>query len=177
MKRCLVVVDYQNDFVAGSLGFAKAAELEKYIAKKVHSYHCNHDDVIFTLDTHDENYLESQEGILLPVVHCVKGTPGHQLYGQIASMVLKEDRCFYKHAFGSDALYEHLKTNTYDHIELVGLVSNICVLANAVLAKTAQPETSVSVDAKCTASHDEQLHEAALDVMVGMQIAVTGRLH
>ena len=175
MKKCLVVVDYQNDFVNGSLGFPGAEALEPRIVEKIRQYRTEGGEVVFTLDTHGEDYLTTREGINLPFAHCVTGTPGHNLYGEVAELIRESDPKFYKHTFGSDGLYEFLKSNQYASIELVGLVSNICVIANAVLAKTAQPETPISVDASCTASGDTALNSAALDVMAGMQIEIVNR--
>ena len=94
------------------------------------------------------------------------------MYGTIADLRKETDKCFYKPSFGSDELYEYLKKTPFSGIELVGLVSNICVLSNAVLAKTAQPEPPIFVDAQATASHDSSLHEAALQVLSGLQIEV-----
>lgn len=173
MKNCLIVVDYQNDFVTGSLGFPKAVELEKRIEQKIRKYHENSDDVLFTLDTHNIDYLKSREGHYLPVEHCILGTDGHNLYGTVNSSRKASDKCFTKCAFGSDELYDYLKKTPYSHIELVGVVTNICVISNAVLAKTAQPETDISVDAECVASNDETLNEAALKVMSSLQIDIT----
>jgi nicotinamidase-related amidase len=170
MQRCLIVVDYQNDFVSGSLGFDGAEALDARIAEKIREYRKNGDAVVWTLDTHGGDYLETQEGRNLPVPHCVEGTPGHGLFGETAKQAAEGDRRFCKPAFGSDELYGFLKATPFERIELVGLVSNICVLSNAVLAKTAQPETPVAVDPDCTASHDAALHEAALAVMRGLQI-------
>jgi len=175
MKRCLIVVDYQNDFVSGSLGFPQAAALEQHIAQKIKQYRDSGDEVVFTLDTHYNDYLDTQEGRRLPVAHCLKYTDGHELYGHVKTLSLDSDMRFCKLTFGSDALYSFLKAEPFQSIELIGLVSNICVIANAVLAKTAQPETPILVDAKCTASHDEHLHRAALDVMEGLQIQVINR--
>ena len=175
MKKCLIVVDYQNDFVTGSLGFPGAAETERNIVDKIKQYRDNGDEIIFTFDTHEKDYIDTQEGRNLPVVHCLRGTPGHGLYGEVAGLILESDKKFYKNTFGSDELYQYLKspeTEMFESIELAGLVSNICVIANAVLAKTAQPEIPVTVDAKCTASHDAALNKAALDVMSGLQINI-----
>ncbi|MDR0325665.1 MAG: cysteine hydrolase [Oscillospiraceae bacterium] len=172
MKKCLIVVDFQNDFVTGPLGFLEAAGLEKHIIKKIKQYRSNGDEVLFTFDTHEEDYLRTQEGKNLPVPHCLRDTEGHRLYGCVANLMLDSDRQFCKNTFGSDELYQYLKTEPFESIELAGLVSNICVIANAVLTKTAQPETPVMVDAKCTASYDGKLHRAALDVMAGLQIQV-----
>lgn len=172
MKKCLIVVDYQNDFVSGSLGFPKAVELDNRIAEKVKEYHDNGDDVVFTFDTHSEDYLESREGRYLPVEHCIKGTTGHELYGKTGDSRKAKDKCFEKITFGSDELYQHLKKTMYQRIELVGVVTNICVISNAVLAKTAQPETDIFVDVSCVASNDEDLNQAAIKVMESMQINI-----
>lgn len=172
MKKCLIVVDYQNDFVCGSLGFKKAQELDKRIAEKINAYHRNGDDVLFTFDTHHEDYLSTREGRYLPVRHCVRETEGHKLYGETAECFTFYDKCFYKTTFGSDDLYRYLKENPYSAIELVGVVTNICVISNAVLAKTAQPETDICVDADCVASNDDALNEAALKVMQSLQIDI-----
>jgi len=175
MKKCLIVVDFQNDFVTGSLGFPGAPELELRIAEKIKNYRRNDDVVAFTYDTHEDNYSDTQEGRNLPVAHCLQGTDGHKLYGQVAELALESDRKFLKNTFGSDALYRYLRAEPFASIELVGLVSNICVISNAVLAKTAQPETPIIVDAKCTASHDDALNKAALDVMAGLQIQIINK--
>lgn len=172
VKKCLIVIDYQNDFVSGSLGFSEAVGLEWRIAQKINKYRGNGDEIMFTFDTHGDDYMDTQEGRNLPVAHCMQDTEGHKLYGEIADLISDSDKRFYKNTFGSDGLYQYLKTQAFESIELAGLVSNICIIANAVLAKTAQPETPVFVDAKCTASHDSRLNKAALDVMSGMQIQV-----
>lgn len=172
MSRCLIVVDYQNDFVSGSLGFPGAELLDSLIAEKIQKYRAEGDAVVFTFDTHDTDYLKTQEGKNLAVPHCITGTEGHGLYGKTAKSVQDGDKRFYKQTFGSDELYEYLKSTPFERIELVGLVSNICVISNAILAKTAQPETPITVNAEYTASNDSQLHKAALDVMSGLQISV-----
>ena len=175
MKKCLIVVDYQNDFVSGSLGFQEAIALEAPIAQKIAQYRSNGDEVVFTFDTHEADYMDTQEGHNLPVEHCLKGTAGHGLYGRVADLIQEDDRCFNKPAFGSGELYAYLLGTPFAGIELVGVVSNICVISNAVLAKTAQPETPVSVDANCTASNDSRLNEAALDIMASLQVQITNR--
>lgn len=175
MKKLLIVVDYQNDFVSGSLGFEKAAALEDRIADKIAQYRQAKDDVLFTLDTHAVDYANTQEGRNLPVVHCIKGTEGWELFGKIAALKQEGDVCFEKPSFGSAELFEYLKNKPYENIELIGVVSNICVLSNAVLVKAVLPETPVTVDASCVASNDDRLNEAALDVMESMQIRVINR--
>ena len=173
MQRCLIVVDYQNDFVSGALGFPGAEQLDTRIAAKIRAYRAAGDAVVFTFDTHGADYMQTQEGENLPVPHCLLGTPGHGLYGTTAELMLETDKRFYKPTFGSGDLYVHLTETPFSGIEIVGLLSNICVLANAVLAKTAQPETPISVDANATASHDPVLHQAALAVLASLQVQIT----
>ena len=171
MKKLLVVVDYQNDFVNGSLGFPGAEALEETICEKIRAYQKAGNDVVCTLDTHGEDYSETQEGHKLPIPHCLRGTQGWELYGKTAEL-LKDCRKFEKPVFGSAGLFEFLRQTPYSSIELCGLVSNICVISNAVLARTAQPEAEIVVDAACTASNDPALNEAVLRVLEGLQVTV-----
>ncbi len=185
MKKLLVVVDFQNDFVVGSLGFDGAEKLDEPIVRKIEEYRTNGDEVIFTLDIHPRHYLETQEGKNLPVEHCIEGSWGQELYGSVAESVRSSDSLFAKPAFGSVGLLEYLMRKQcaadkegvmpFSHIEVVGLVSNICVLSNVVLAKTVCPEVPIIVDARCTDSYDKALHEKALDIMEGIQIEVVNR--
>jgi len=172
MKKLLLVIDYQNDFVSGSLGFEQAVSLEAPICDKIEAYLKNGDDVIFTLDTHDQNYGSTQEGKKLPVPHCLKGTHGWQVYGKAEKYLSEAAAVFEKPTFGSLALAEYLKDHPYDSIELCGVVSNICVISNAVLARAALPEAAIVVDSRCTASGDAALNQKALDVMAGLQVTV-----
>lgn len=175
MRQALVVVDFQTDFVDGSLGFEQAPSLERAICAKINAYHEQNQTVIFTFDTHSENYLQTQEGKKLPVMHCLKDSPGWKLYGHAADLCRPGDILIEKPGFGSLELAEYLRRVGFDRIELVGLVSNICVISNAVLAKAALPEAEIIVDAACTGSADPSLHEKALDVMEGLQISVKNR--
>ena len=175
MKSILIVVDYQKDFVDGSLGFPGAEKVEPVLTEKIALRRKQGWTVAFTFDTHGSGYLGTQEGTKLPVPHCLRGTPGWELYGGVAGMRHKGDPCFEKPAFVSMELAEYLARERYGRVELVGLVSNICVISNAVLAKAALPEAEVSVDAACTGSGDETLNREALDVMQGLQITVENR--
>lgn len=175
MKKALIVVDYQKDFVSGSLGFPEAAKLDEKIVAKIEETLRSGGNLIFTLDTHGENYLSTQEGNNLPVVHCVKGSDGWEVYGKTGDYLPKAEAIVEKDAFGSLPLGELLRKGQYGQVELVGLVSSICVISNAVIAKAALPEALVSVDASCTAGADQGLHEKALDVMEGLQIKVINR--
>lgn len=175
MKKLLVVVDFQNDFVNGTLGFPEAKQLEEPICQKIEQYRKEDADILFTFDTHDASYLQTKEGQALPVEHCIKGTAGWNLYGRVAAYCSDGAKRIEKPSFGSMELMQVAKSGMYDLVELCGLVSNICVLSNAVLVKTALPQADVVVDARCTGSSDPILHEKALDVLAGLQIGVLGR--
>lgn len=176
MKQLLLVVDYQKDFVNGALGFPGAERLDGPIAEKVEAYHAAGHDVAFTLDTHQENYLETQEGRKLPVPHCLMNSEGWQLYGKTGQALDKSrDMVICKPAFPSLWLGEWLKKQQYDRVELVGLVSYLCVLSNAIVAKGALPEAELVVDAACTAGPDPTLHQNVLDLMEALQITVINR--
>lgn len=170
--KALVVVDYQVDFVDGALGFPGAEKLEPVILDKIADCRSSGGQVIFTLDTHGEDYLSTAEGRKLPVPHCIKGTPGHALYGKVAQEVLPEDIVLEKPAFGSLELADLLRRIQPDEVELCGLVTDICVISNAVIAKAALPESRIAVDSRACAAADRAAHENALAVMRGVQIDV-----
>lgn len=171
MKRLLIVVDFQNDFVDGSLGFKKAPLLEEHIVHFIKEYQSNEDDVIYTMDTHQNDYLDSYEGKHLPVKHCIENSDGWQLYGETREL-LKDCLCFKKPTFPSLDLANYLKDKDYQDITLIGLVSHICVLSNAIMAKAALPETPIRVDLRCTGSFDEKTHQDSISVMKSMQIEI-----
>ena len=177
MNRYLFVIDYQNDFVDGTLGFPGAEKLDSLIATKIRAYGKGH--VLFTRDTHFDNYLETREGRNLPVKHCVKGTHGWQVYGETARALAEvEAPGIDKLVFGmdvTDPATAAVLPEQADEIELVGLVSNICVVCNAVVLQSKYPEATIIVDASCTNSFDKSLHEKVLDVLEGFQVKVIGR--
>lgn len=175
MKRLLIVVDYQKDFVNGALGFAGAEKLEMPIADKITEYRNRGDEIVFTFDTHGQGYMTTQEGKNLPVMHCLEGSDGWQLYGRIGDLIGDKDMCFTKNTFGSAELFDYLRDREYESVELVGLVSNICVMANAVIAKTALPEVPVIIDAGCTDSFDKELNSKTFDILEGIHIKVINR--
>jgi nicotinamidase-related amidase len=176
MDRYLFVIDYQKDFVDGTLGFSGAEQLDAGIAAKVRAYGPGR--VLFTRDTHEENYLDTREGKLLPVVHCVRDTPGWQVYGETARALEEVGaKAIDKKAFAmdvSDPAVAAVLPQRADTIELVGLVSNICVISNAAALQAKYPEARIRVDASLTDSFDKKLHQAALDVMAGFQVEVLG---
>lgn len=174
MKRLLVVIDYQKDFVDGALGFEKAVTLEEGIYNKINEYLKDGHKVLFTYDTHEENYLESREGKNLPVVHCIKGSEGHKLFGRLNEFQGNKNTLYYeKYGFGiapedmvkiSREIGEEL-----DEIEIVGVVTNICVISNFVMFQSQYRNADIIVDASLCESFDYDLHSKTLDVIEGLQ--------
>ena len=170
-NRLLIVVDYQKDFVDGALGFEAAKAIEDSICNKINQYLREGDEVVFTLDTHEQKYLFTNEGKHLPVKHCIKGTPGWQLFGKVARLA-EGKKAFEKPTFPSLELANYIAANKYKTIELAGVVSNICVLSNAVMAKSAAPDCQIVVDSKCVASHDPEMEQKCFDIMRNLHIEV-----
>ncbi|MFA7075686.1 MAG: isochorismatase family cysteine hydrolase [Candidatus Izemoplasmatales bacterium] len=175
MKKCLIVVDYQNDFIDGALGFEEAITIKDKVIEKITEYRENGDDIIFTLDTHDNNYMDSEEGENLPVKHCIKGTVGHELHKDINALKTPKDIVFEKNTFASLELGKYLENKEYEQIELCGLVSNICVISNAIIAKSALPNAHIIIDASATNSFDKTLHAKTLDVLEGLHVEVINK--
>ena len=177
MNSYLFVIDYQNDFVDGALGFPGAEKLDEKIAAKVRAY--GKGKVLFTRDTHFENYMDTREGKNLPVPHCIRGSFGWEVYGETARALNEvEARAIDKLVFGmdvTDPATAAVLPEAADEIELVGLVSNICVVSNAVVLQSKYPEATIIVDAQCTDSFDKALHEKVLDVLGGFQVKVINR--
>ena len=169
MKRLLVVVDMQKDFIDGSLGTPEAVAIVPYVASKIEEFRQAGQTVVFTLDTHGEDYLNTQEGQNLPVVHCIKGTEGWRIDGQLE---IGESMVFEKPAFGSLELGAWVREQGFDEIELVGLCTDICVISNAMIIKAAVPETPVAVDAHCCAGVTPRSHANALDAIRMCQIKI-----
>lgn len=170
----LIVVDMQKDFVTGALGSVQAQSILPKVAEKVKSFEGR---LIFTMDTHGEDYFETQEGRRLPVKHCVKGTDGWNTEGILAEYVKAKKAAVYeKPTFGSIALAQDLRRlneqKAIDAIELVGVCTDICVISNALLLKAYLPEVTIRVDASCCAGVTVQKHEAALETMRSCQIEV-----
>ncbi len=169
MKKLLIVVDMQNDFITGSLGSAQAGQIVPTVKARVEEYRKIGGDIIFTRDTHSDNYLDTQEGKYLPVVHCIKGTEGHLITSE-----LDAEGCdvFDKPNFGSIELAEHVAAGNYGVVELCGLCTDICVVSNALILKARLPETRIIVDAACCAGITEESHNAALLTMKMCQVDV-----
>ncbi len=174
MKKLLIVIDFQKDFIDGSLGFKDAVKLREIIQNKIENYLRNHDDLIYTMDTHDKNYLESFEGQRLPVEHCLKNSDGWKI-DKSCDFSSKAIKVFEKNTFPSLELANYLKDGFYDEIELCGLVSHICVLSNAIMVKSALPNAHIFIDAKATSSFDLVTQEKCFDVLNGLHIDVINR--
>lgn len=173
MKKTLIVVDMQNDFIDGSLGTKEAQAIVSKVKDKIAEYKSRGDEVIFTRDTHYENYLDTPEGKNLPVEHCIKGTQGWQISGE-----LDTDKCLCidKETFGFLG-WESAKEQyglELRKIELVGLCTDICVVSNALILKAAFPEAEITADAGCCAGVTPETHKAALETMKMCQVNVIG---
>ena len=173
MKKILIVVDMQNDFIDGSLGTREAQAIVPAVAEKIRGFD---GPIFFTMDTHDQDYLATQEGQRLPVPHCVAGTHGWELRPEICDAAEgKLCQTQRKPAFGSVELPEHIRNAVGDEpftLELVGLCTDICVVSNALLLKAAMPEVPISVDAACCAGVTPEKHAAALETLRSCQIEV-----
>lgn len=173
MKRFLVVVDVQNDFVDGALGTKEAEAIVAPAAEKIEAFD---GDIFVTFDTHFENYLDTAEGKKLPVPHCIKDTAGWELHPRIAEAL--ENKAYTtveKLTFGSvalPALIERAAAGDDFEVTLLGLCTDICVVSNALILKAAFPEKRVAVDANCCAGATVDSHNAALTTMQMCQIDI-----
>jgi len=183
-KRLLVVVDMQNDFINGVLGTARAQAIVPSVVKKIEAYKANEDYIVYTMDTHAENYLDTQEGKKLPVKHCIYDSEGWSLNPDIAQAIKgaksvdsQEAVEYQKGIFGSWALGEDVKRweAAVESLEFVGVCTGICVISNVILVKTALPEMPVIVDAACCECVTSESHITALDAMELLQVEIINR--
>ena len=169
--KSIVVVDMQNDFIDGSLGTKEAQKMLPRLKDKLKKVvEDGSAELIFTMDTHGKEYLNTQEGKKLPVEHCIKGTQGWEISPELGEFVAKAKAVVEKPTFGSMELIKHLKVA--DEVELVGLCTDICVISNALLIKAAYPEMKVSVDAQCCAGVTPESHANALEAMKMCQVEI-----
>jgi len=170
MRNVLVVVDMQNDFIDGALGTKEAEAIVNNVIDKIKNFE---GEVIFTRDTHFENYLDTQEGRKLPVKHCIKDSEGWEIREDIDKLRNGDMQVFDKPTFGSVELANYLsENNELESVTLIGLCTDICVISNAMLVKAFMPEIKVIVDAKCCAGVTPQSHNNALEAMKMCQIEV-----
>lgn len=165
MKKTLIVVDMQNDFINMALGTAEAVAILPAVREKIEKYKAAGDEIIFTRDTHGDDYLNTPEGKKLPVPHCIKGTLGWQiadgLYVEGAKIIDKPN-------FG----WPNWKEEALEEVEIIGLCTDICVVSNALIIKATFPDAEVTVDSSCCAGVTPESHEAALKTMTMCQINV-----
>ncbi|MBQ0028434.1 MAG: cysteine hydrolase [Lachnospiraceae bacterium] len=167
MKKTLIVVDMQKDFIDGSLGTKEAEAIVSNVKNKIEEYRKNGDEIIFTRDTHKENYMDTNEGKHLPVVHCIEGTDGWQISSELE---VGDAKIVNKPSFG----YMNWKDYNLEEVELIGLCTDICVVSNALIIKATYPEINVTVDASCCAGVSPETHNAALATMKCCQVNVIG---
>lgn len=186
MFKLLVLVDLQNDFIDGSLGTPEAQAIVPRVVEKIRKYDSKENMlVLFTKDTHYDDYLDTLEGTILPVKHCIENTHGWSINKEIADAVAAHDFLgysskkiinsrVYKNTFGSDDLEDFLikHKDEIKEIEFVGLCTDICVISNALLLKANMPETPIAVDASCCAGVTPESHNNALSAMRMCQIEI-----
>ena len=173
-EKVLIVVDMQKDFVDGVLGTKEAQAIVPAVVEKIKSFDGT---VIYTRDTHQSDYMETQEGKKLPVPHCMEGSEGWELIEPLDKLQKQAGAVIYdKPTFGSVELADDLKKE-YDkgvikEVELIGVCTDICVVSNALLIKANMPELTVKLDASCCAGVTVEKHEAALETMRSCQVEV-----
>jgi nicotinamidase-related amidase len=171
MKKVLIVVDYQIDFVNGKLGFSGAELIENNILDLIKRFEGNNDLVIFTKDTHFDDYMSTEEGKNLPVSHCIKGTSGHELTDGLKKEV-KDHLVIEKYTFPSLELGNILAKEEIEEIYLCGLVSDICVFTNAIIAKAAKPNATIYIHKDASASYDKEMEAMAYKVIEHLHVKV-----
>lgn len=167
----LIVIDMQNDFIDGALGTPEAVSIVPKVAERIKTAQAQGWKIFFTRDTHDDAYLQTQEGQRLPVPHCVRGTQGWEISSRLDTQGAE---IIDKPSFGSQALVQRLCAlwPEPDRIELIGLCTDICVISNAFLLKTAFPESLLCVNADCCAGVTPESHKTALSAMRACQIEI-----
>ena len=172
MRKLLIVIDMQNDFIDGALGTPEAVAIVENVKAKIRSYPLA--DILATKDTHETHYLQTQEGKNLPVEHCIRGSKGWEIREDIAEL-LDGVKIYEKPTFGSIAMaldVAEISQSEEIEVEMVGLCTDICVVSNALLLKAMMPEVKISVDPSCCAGVTPESHEAALETMKMCQVAV-----
>lgn len=168
--KILVVVDMQKDFIDGALGTPEAQAIVPNVIEKINKYKADREAIIYTADTHGEDYLNTIEGQKLPVPHCIKGTDGWN----IPEAILQNGHILGKTTFGCADLPKYIHTNCYhlEGIEVIGLCTDICVISNVMLLKAYFPNTPIVVDSSCCAGVTPESHTRALEAMKMCQIEV-----
>ena len=168
MQKILVVVDMQNAFIDGALGTKEAVAIVPYVKEVIENFDGK---ILFTRDTHFENYMDTQEGHNLPVPHCIKGTEGWEICPELKALCTEEP--IDKITFGSKELPDIVKEmSDLESITLIGLCTDICVISNAMILKAFYPETPIIIDAKACAGVTPESHQTALNAMKMCQIQI-----
>lgn len=168
--KLLIVVDMQKDFIDGALGTAEAVKIVPAVQAEIEAARRSGTQVVFTRDTHFDNYMQTQEGKNLPVPHCIKGTEGWHIDSALDTA---DSVIFDKSGFGSVELVEYVSSlNNLEEAELIGLCTDICVITNAMMLKGALPELPLVVNSSCCAGVTPESHQNALDAMKLCQIRV-----
>lgn len=178
--KLLVVIDMQNDFIDGALGTPEAQAIVPHVVAKIREYRRDTNNIIlFTKDTHFEDYLYTLEGKNLPVPHCIRGTNGWALNEQIQNQLDDSAKIIEKRTFGYqdwvNYLIEHFGyevLSEVESIEVVGLCTDICVISNVMILKSIFDNIPITVDSKCCAGVTPQSHNNALEAMKMCQIQV-----
>ena len=165
MKKTLIVIDMQKDFIDGTLGTKEAQGIVQRVKAKIETYQANGDEIIFTRDTHQSNYLQTNEGKHLPIEHCIEETKGWRIPTELD---IPEAIHINKPTFG----YLQWEKYQLEEVEIVGLCTDICVVSNALILKAVYPEIKITVDASCCAGVTPESHVAALTTMKMCQIEV-----
>ena len=165
MKKTLIVIDMQNDFIDMALGTKEAVAIVPKVKEKIQEYVANGDEIIFTRDTHFEDYLESTEGKYLPLAHCIKGTKGWEI---AEGLYIDGCKVIDKPNFG----WPNWKAEQLEEVEIIGLCTDICVVSNALIIKSVFPDARVKVDPACCAGVTVESHKAALKTMAMCQVEV-----
>ena len=165
MKKTLIVVDMQNDFIDMALGTKEAVAIVPRVKEKIQEYVKNGDEIIFTRDTHYDDYLQTTEGKNLPVEHCIKGTKGWQIAD---GLYVEGCKIIDKPNFG----WPNWREEHLEEVEIIGLCTDICVVSNALIIKATFPDAHVKVDGSCCAGVTPETHEAALKTMGMCQVEV-----
>lgn len=173
--KVFIVIDMQNDFISGALGNPETLAVVEPMAERVKEVIAEGTEILYTLDTHFENYSDTQEGRNLPVPHCIKGTEGHKLIPELREIINDESRAVEKIIFGSKELPQRVMDKcggVPDEIELAGVCTDICVISNAMILKAFFPETKIIVNSRCCAGVTPESHNRALEAMKMCQITV-----
>ena len=164
MKKALIVIDMQNDFINGSLGTREAQAIVPNVAKLIQS--SDYAAIFFTRDTHSKDYLDTQEGKNLPIEHCIRDTNGWKIHDDMAGVIID------KPTFGTFDIADELAEDNYDEVDLVGLCTDICVITNALILKTQFPEMKINIIENATAGTTPEAKQAALTVAKSCQINI-----